>query len=88
MGKASRTKKHGAKMARKRAVKAARRAEYAAKAGTSKKAKKCNRKTGPTVMKGAHVMADCGNVGCKRCYPKLNYPSPNVLARKLKVQEV
>ena len=70
MGKASRKVKHGAKMARKRAVKAARRSEYAAMAGTSKKAKRQGKRGGPTGHKHAHVMSDCGNPGCQRCYPR------------------
>ncbi len=71
MGKTARKSKHSAKMARKRAVKSARRALYASLAGTSKKNKKLgNRRAGPTVYKHAHIMADCGNVGCTRCYPR------------------
>lgn len=70
MGKASRSKKHSDKMARKRAVKAARKSLYASLAGTSKKRK--NQKKKIRISSGAkhsHIMADCGNVGCQRCNP-------------------
>jgi hypothetical protein len=67
----SKAAKHAAKMSRKRADKAAKKAAYAALAGTSKKTKRSkNRKPGPTGQKHAHVMSDCGNPGCKRCYPR------------------
>jgi hypothetical protein len=75
VGKSSKARKHNEKMKRKRAEKAAKRAQYAALAGTSKKSKKINRRARSTVSgtyKGAHIMSDCGNPGCKRCYPKLN----------------
>lgn len=68
---ASKDQKHKNKMAKKRAEKAARNAKYKALAGTSKKAKRQNRKAGPTPQKGNHAMSDCGNVGCRRCYPNL-----------------
>lgn len=72
MGKASRKNRHSDKMKRKRELKAQRRSLYASLAGTSKKSKNKNGKKMPTRFKGSHMMADCGNVGCKRCYPKLN----------------
>lgn len=68
MGKASRKRKHGEKMDRKRKVKAARRAAYAALAGTGRKAKKRSGGSMPSGRKHAHAMADCGNIGCKQCY--------------------
>ena len=70
MGNASRKRKHGEKMSRRRAAKAAKKAKYLALAGTSKKAKR--QKTKHKMIsnkKHAHVMANCGNVGCKRCFP-------------------
>ena len=73
MGKAGKKRKHDEKMKLKRAAKAAKKAAYAAMAGTSKKAKRqTHRKKKPSVLKGSHAMADCGNVGCKQCYPHLN----------------
>lgn len=70
MGVKSRKTKHGQKMARKRAEKAARRAKYLALAGTSKKGKNQRKSVDSRGMKHAHIMSDCGNVGCKRCYPR------------------
>lgn len=72
MGVAGRQKKHKEKMARKRAVKAAKRDKYKALAGTSKRAKRHKNKSGPSNTKGAHLMQNCGNVGCKKCFPRLN----------------
>ena len=69
----SKAKLHSEKMKRKRAEKAGRRAKYAALAGTSKKSKRQQKKNKVAgTYKGAHIMTDCGNVGCKKCYPKLN----------------
>ncbi len=62
--------KHGQKMARKRAVKAARKSAYEALAGSSKKKKRQGKSGGLSPMRGCHVMTDCGNAGCKRCYPR------------------
>lgn len=72
MGKTSRNAKHSEKMKRKHAAKANRRAAYAALAGTSKKSKRKNAIKARTGYKHAHIMADCGNPGCKRCYPHLH----------------
>jgi hypothetical protein len=69
--------KHAQKMARKKNVKAARKAAYAALAGTSKKKKRQGGGSGPTAQRGNHIMADCGNPGCKKCYPQLNRSSLN-----------
>lgn len=70
MGVAARKRKSAERMKLKRAAKAAKRAKYAALAGTSKKAKRQKRKsTLAGTFKHAHVMSDCGNPGCKRCYP-------------------
>lgn len=70
MGKVGRKKKHDSRMARKRAEKAARKAVYLALAGTSKRNKRRRAVGGRTNFKHAHVMADCGNPGCQRCYPR------------------
>ena len=74
MSKAGKKRKHEAKMKEKRAKKAAKKAAYAARAGTSKKAKRQRRfaqkSTTSSIYKHAHIMADCGNVGCQKCYPR------------------
>lgn len=68
----SKKTKHDEKMKRKRAEKAARKAQYEALAGTSKKKKKQGKKELTAgIYKHAHRMADCGNVGCKRCQTHL-----------------
>lgn len=70
MSKGSKSLKHNAKMARKRAVKAARKTLYASLAGTSKKSKNQKKKIKiSSNAKHAHLMSDCGNAGCKRCNP-------------------
>lgn len=71
MSKTARTRKRNEKMIRKRQEKAARKALYASLAGTSRKAKRQGRKSALAgTYKGAHVMVDCGNPGCAKCYPK------------------
>lgn len=41
--------------------------------GKSSRLKKVGGKqTEPSGKKGQHAMADCGNVGCIKCYPHLN----------------
>lgn len=73
MSSSGKQRKHKEKMARKRATKAAKRTKYAALAGTSKKAKRqVKRKSGPSNGKHAHLMLNCGNIGCKKCFPRLN----------------
>ncbi len=71
MGKQGRKRKHDEKMKRRRAAKAARRSNYASLAGTGKRRKK---QAGGSkisgVYKHAHIMANCGNIGCDRCFPK------------------
>ncbi len=70
MSKAGRKKKHSAKMKERRKRKAEKRALYASYAGTSKRAKKVRRKSPISgIHKHEHLMSDCGNPGCKRCYP-------------------
>ena len=71
MGKAGRQRKHGSKMAAKRAMKAAKRTKYASLAGTSNKTKRQkNKNSGPTWAKHAHLTSNCGNPGCQRCFPR------------------
>jgi hypothetical protein len=79
MGKAAKGRKAATRKLKKKAAKAAKKALYASYAGTGKRKKKQDRKTGPTTMKGAHVMQDCGNVGCGACYPQFQ-PKPALLA--------
>lgn len=73
MANSGKAKKHQEKMKRKRAEKQAKAAKYASLAGTSKKNKnivKRQRASASSIYKHAHVMADCGNVGCKKCNPR------------------
>jgi hypothetical protein len=78
-GKAKRAAAHKKKMADKRAAKAARRALYASLRGTSKKNKKRNMKrkgearfNSWSPRKHKHLVENCGNPGCLRCFPRLN----------------
>ena len=71
MGKAGRKSKHDEKMKKKRALKAQKKAAYLALAGTGKRKKKrASQSKVSGIYKHAHIMADCGNPGCKRCYPR------------------
>jgi hypothetical protein len=65
--------KHAKKMKEKRAKKAARASLYKSYAGSSKKNKRMTNKSQVAgIYKHAHIMADCGNVGCAKCNPKQN----------------
>ena len=72
MGKTSRKQKHSEKMKKKRAQKLARKAKYLALAGTSKKTKRVFKKKSKVsgIYKNAHIMGNCGNPGCKKCFPQ------------------
>lgn len=70
MGIAGRKRKHGEKMAKKRAAKAAKRDKYQKLAGTSKRAKRSNGRKMRSNLKHAHAMANCGNPGCQKCFPR------------------
>jgi hypothetical protein len=70
MGKSARKRKANIRKEKKRAAKQAKRALYLSYAGTGKRKKKQNKKSGYTAQRGNHVMLDCGNVGCARCYPQ------------------
>lgn len=73
MSSSGKKRKHAEKMKRKKAAKAAKAAKYKALAGTSKKTKRQRPKTKLAGnLKNAHVMLNCGNVGCERCFPNLN----------------
>lgn len=68
--KANKARKHAEKMKQKRAEKAARKSKYMAMTGTSKKKKRQGKVSMVSgTYKHAHVMANCGNLGCRKCYP-------------------
>lgn len=78
MSKRSKNAKAAQRKARKRSAKEARKALYASYAQQGRKANNSGDAIGgPTKDRGNHVMKDCGNPGCKRCYPQFNrnYPS-------------
>lgn len=70
MGKSSKTRRADKRKLLKKATKAAKKALYASYAGTSKKAKKQKVKRGTSAVRGAHVMNNCGNLGCAKCFPQ------------------
>lgn len=72
MGKKSKSARHVKKMAEKRAAKAAKRALYEsnAKSGKGKAKHKIESQINP--LTNSHAMENCGNVGCKRCFPRTN----------------
>lgn len=69
MGKAAKKRRQEERSRRKREMKAKRRALYASLAGTSKRRKRMRTKTD---VKFDHETQNCGNVGCKKCFPSLN----------------
>lgn len=84
-------RRHGKRMARRRAIKAAKKAAYMALIGSSANRKRKvhagtitasaprEKRLVPVTRRGAVVLelrsvhggADCGNVGCRRCFPHL-----------------
>ena len=70
MGKKSKSARSDAKRAEKHAAKAARTALYASQAKANKKQTNSNDGTAKSYIK--HAIDNCGNPGCKRCYPQLN----------------
>ena len=71
-GKAAKARRHKKRMATKRSAKALKRAEYASRKGTSTKAKKLRARARAALspFKHTHLISDCGNIGCSRCYPQ------------------
>lgn len=73
MGNAARRRRHDQKMRMKRAAKAAKRTAYAALRGTSRKAKKLRGRSRTSAGgKHLHRIENCGNIGCKRCFPQFS----------------
>ena len=71
MGHAGKARRHDSKMRARRAAKAAKKAAYAAMRGTSKKSKKISsRSKGASSHKHQHLIDNCGNIGCSRCFPQ------------------
>jgi len=69
MGKKSKSARSDAKRAERHAAKAARTALYASQAKANKK--QSSRSDGTAKTFTSHAIANCGNPGCKRCYPPL-----------------
>jgi len=69
MGKKSKSARSEAKRAERHAAKAARTALYASQAKANKKQKSSSDGTAKSFIR--HAIANCGNPGCKRCYPQL-----------------
>lgn len=82
MGGLARKRRADKKKELKRQVKQQRRALYASLAGTSKKKKRQNPRKKITAQRGNHVMSDCGNVGCEKCYPQHQVLRANESSRK------
>jgi hypothetical protein len=73
MGKKSRADKKSKRLQEKQRVKAANRAlydSYAAQGNNSKR--KTGNRTVKVMKPQEHGNFDCGNLACKRCYPKAN----------------
>ena len=73
MSKKSKAKRKDARKLEKSRRKAAKAALYKSysERGHENATKKRGKRT-ESKGKGQHLMADCGNVGCLRCYPALN----------------
>ena len=85
MGAAGKARRHTAKMKAKRAAKTLKAASYAAKRGTSTKAKKLRSQVSKfSATKHKHLIAYCGNIGCSRCHPEFRKLSHKELAARAK----
>lgn len=73
MGKAAKTRAAEQRKKMKRSRKEQQRALYESykKAGTNKKSKRSLASAKRTVKVNKHAIANCGNVGCSRCFPRL-----------------
>ena len=69
MGKRSKSARSDAKKAEKHAAKAARMALYSSQAKANKR--QTSQGDGTAKSFASHAIANCGNPGCKRCYPLL-----------------
>jgi hypothetical protein len=74
MSKAAKSRRSDARKSAKASRKAAKAALYHsyAEQGHKNRAKKHGGKSTEGGHKGQHLVADCGNPGCIRCYPDLN----------------
>src|SRR5271154_4416549 len=79
MGKAAKTRRSEQRKAQKRARKAATQAVYESykKSGSNKKSKRNTAANRAGVSTSKHIVANCGNQGCERCYPDLAMPRMN-----------
>jgi hypothetical protein len=77
-GAGARTRRKQKMQAKRKAQKVALKALYAqyAREGRTKQTKRhtLRRQRTRPVANFKHVVANCGNVGCKRCFPELNRP--------------
>jgi hypothetical protein len=83
MGKKSKSARSDAKRAERHAAKAARTALYASQAKSNKKQTSSSDGTAKSFT--SHAISNCGNPGCKRCYPLLipgGRPPPNSAPRQ------
>jgi len=77
MGAASKKRRAEKRKAAKKQMKAAKKALYASYAGTGRRRKKQPR-AGSGVKKSGHEgSSNCGNVGCKRCFPQFTITPQN-----------
>lgn len=65
----------------KRAAKEAKKKLYASYAGTGRRSNKTKKSSGPSWSRRSHEMVNCGNIGCKRCFPRLNGVDPSIVWR-------
>lgn len=81
MGKAAKTRRSEQRKRQKRSRKDQQQAVYESykKAGTNKKSKRNaqNAKAARGVSTSKHLVSNCGNVGCERCFPDLSAPRMN-----------
>ena len=92
MGARSKSVRSVRRKAQKAAVKAAKKALYKryaeeGKVKGTKRSRHSAKRIGGARAKGNHAMADCGNVGCGRCYPA-NYNLKPGLRLRLLIKKV
>jgi hypothetical protein len=81
MSKSTKTRQREKRRKDKATKKDAARALYESwsKSGNNQKRANGRSENGPTQQRGLHLQGPCGNIGCRRCFPKFN-PQPSYVS--------
>ena len=84
MGKKGKKIRSDKKKIAKQALKARNRSYYEGlrDSGNNSKRQKAKKKKGRSTEKGKHLVHNCGNIGCQKCYPEDRKPVKNLNKRE------